>query len=134
MFHCLISDAFITQLTENLDLQTLPVWLFFQYFTVRPYNFHVQAFLMVPLLALHCMSPARATSSALLYQCVIHPRNTYSHSLTLGVESAVGSEDTTGNGYKYVYFCECVCVCRHYLCVSKCVFLRVWVWEFNTYC
>lgn len=58
--------------------------------------FHVQASLMAPLLALHSMSPASATLSALLYQSGIQPRNTYPHSPAISIESAVGSEDTTG--------------------------------------
>lgn len=64
--------------------------------TAPPFNF--QARLMVPQLALRSMSPASATLSAPPYQCGIHPRNTYSHSPTLWVESAVRSEDTTGIG------------------------------------
>lgn len=83
-----------------------PKWLWSCYFKVKPLHnvvltappFNCRARLMVPQLALRSMSPASATLSAPPYQCGIHPRNTYSHSPTLWVESAVRSEDTTGIG------------------------------------
>ena len=85
------------------------------YFCSAQYSIHIVSW-SKPLWCLCSWLCSILTHEALLYllfcirECGIHPRNTYSHSRTLWFKRVIRGWDTMGN-----------------------VFLKMWVWEFNTF-